>query len=92
MKFQLLSCMYYWGKSKEQVFLWYFYEEKSISYGKSCFMKMLEITYHKLGKIESVFEYFTKFSVRKTASSQNLMWEKQPLYKIQCEKNTVHRI
>ena len=39
------------------------------------------------GKIESVFGHFTKFYIRKTDFSQNLIWGKQILYKIQHKKN-----
>ena len=38
-------------------------------------------------KIESVFRHFTKFNLRKTDSSQNSIWEKRTLHKIQYEKN-----
>ena len=39
------------------------------------------------GKIESVFGHFTKFNIRKTDSSQNSIWEKRTLHKIQYEEN-----
>ena len=39
------------------------------------------------GKIESVFEHFTKFNMRKTDSSQNSIWWKRTFHKIQHEKN-----
>ena len=39
------------------------------------------------GKIESVFGHFTKFNIRKTDSSQNSIWEKWTIHKIQYEQN-----
>ena len=38
------------------------------------------------GKIESIFEHFTKFNQRKMDSSQNSTLQKQTLHKIQCQK------
>ena len=35
------------------------------------------------GKIKSVFGHFTKFSIRKTDTSQNSVWEKRTLHEIQ---------
>ena len=40
-------------------------------------------------RVETVFGHFTKSNIRKTASSQNTIWGKRTLHKIQYEENGV---